>query len=213
MERSWLDRHRQLIVLSGLGIALIGGGIFYWQQPAPTAIDILPVTPTATLTATPTVTPTPAPVRVYVTGAIVQADVYFLPPGSIVKDLIAAAGGLTPAADIERFNQALELQDQQHIHIPRKGETDNPPFIQEGSLTTDQVTTGNGHPSTPTLININTASLEQLDTLPGIGPALANKIIEYRQTNGDFKVIEDIIQVNGIGDTKFSELKDLITVE
>ncbi|MCB0178491.1 MAG: SLBB domain-containing protein, partial [Anaerolineae bacterium] len=137
MNSTWLDQHRSLVfgVLSLLAIG--GAGIFYWNQPADNPIEILPVeaaAPTATeAVSTPTPTATPAPVRVYVTGAVARSDVYFLPAGSIIKDAIESAGGFTEEADPERINQALELQDQQQIHIPRRDEASPPPPVQGGA--------------------------------------------------------------------------------
>jgi competence protein ComEA len=147
-------------------------------------------------------------VRIYITGAIVKPDVYFLPLGTIVKDAIQAAGGLTEDVDLEKFNQALELKDQQHIHIPRVGEQDAPPVIQDGASQN-----GSSLPAENSLVNLNTASLEELDTLPGIGPAIAQRIINYRESYGNFKAIEEIVNVSGIGEVTFTKIKHLITVE
>jgi competence protein ComEA len=144
-----------------------------------------------------------------------KSDVYFLPSGSIIRDAIAAAGGLAPDADRERINQALELRDQQQIHVPRLGETDPPPPVQGGSTQPETTDPGNNTaPDQPAgAININTANLEELDSLPGIGPAIAQRIIDYRETNGNFARIEDITEVSGIGEATFAKIKDMIVVE
>jgi competence protein ComEA len=153
-----------------------------------------------------------------VTGAVANSDVYFLPAGSIIKDAITAAGGFTADADPERINQALELQDQQQIHVPRQGEANAPPPIQ-GGPTVPQLSSspgaGNSRSGSVTggLININVATLEQLDTLPGIGPAIAQRIIDYRESSGGFKAVEDITEVSGIGEATLAKIKDLITVQ
>jgi competence protein ComEA len=218
MTTSWLDRNRGAL-FGLLSLAAIGGAaIFYLRQPAPEPIAIAQIEMTPTVEATATVplpTPTPAPVRVYITGAVVKSDVYFLPAGSIIKDAIAAAGGLTAEADPERINQALELKDQQQIHVPRLGETNPPPPVQGGS-TNSEIPSKNGEtvPGSPTgAINLNTATLEQLDSLPGIGPAIAQRIIDYREKVGKFTRIEDITEVSGIGEVTFAKIKDLIVVE
>jgi competence protein ComEA len=142
-------------------------------------------------------TPQPTTIEVYVTGAIQKPDVYSLPVGSIVKDLIAIAGGATVDADLEAINLAQRLSDQLHIHVPRKGEV--APTPPAGS-------------APGALININTADAIQLDTLPGIGPSTAQSIIDYRTKNGPFKKIEDIKNVPRIADTEFNKIKDMITV-
>jgi competence protein ComEA len=225
MNGSWLDRNRNLVFISLLFIAVGGAGIFYLRQPAQSPVEIRPVEEaTATAVPTPAPSPTPAPVRVYVTGAVVNSDVYFLPAGSIIKDAIAAAGGFTAEADPEKINQALELQDQQQIHVPRRGEENAPPPVQGGSNADGFTSTqGSGSRSVPIsggaapvsggLINLNTATLEQLDSLPGIGPAIAQRIIDYRESIGGFKTVEQITEVSGIGEATLAKIKDLVTVQ
>jgi competence protein ComEA len=142
---------------------------------------------------------------------VVNSDVYFLPAGSIVKDAIVAAGGLTQKADRERINQALELQDQQQIHVPRLGEGDSPPPIQGGPATAPTKNTASAGPDS--LINLNTASLEELDSLPGIGPAIAGRIIDYRENNGNFKTVDEITHVSGIGEGTLAKFKGNVTVK
>ena len=216
MNDSWLDRNRNVIFAFISLIAVGGGAAFFFLRPTQSPIEIAPVQATATPvpspTAQPTNTPTPAPLRVYVTGAVVNSDVYILPPGSIIKDAIQAAGGFTPDAEPERINQALELKDQQQIHVPRMGQENPPPPVQGGQDKSNPVNI----PETVSageIININTATLEQLDTLPGIGPAIAERIIEYRESTGGFNSTGEITQVSGIGEATFAKIEDLITVE
>ncbi|MCB0166857.1 MAG: helix-hairpin-helix domain-containing protein [Anaerolineae bacterium] len=220
MNSTWLDQHRSLVfgVLSVLAVG--GAGIFYWNQPGDAPIEILPIeaaAPTATeAVSTPTPTATPAPVRVYVTGAVAHSDVYFLPAGSIIKDAIEAAGGFIEEADPERINQALELQDQQQIHIPRRDEASPPPPVQGGPVVAVADSSRSGGlaaaPDTGGIINLNTATLEQLDSLPGVGPAIAQRIIDYRDSIGGFSSIDEITQVSGIGPATFEKIKAFITV-
>ena len=146
-------------------------------------------------------TPTPATINVYVTGAVKNPDVYALPLNSIVKEAVLAAGGATEDADLDRINLAAKLVDQMQIYVPRKGEGQLP-VPPDGSA-----------PNTADdKININTASVEELDKLPGIGPSLAGAIIDYRTKNGPFQQIEEINDVKGIGDALFEKIKDQITV-
>lgn len=220
MNGSWLDRNRNLVFISLLFIAAGGAGVFYLNQPTAQAqVEIRPAT-AATATVAPTLapSPTPAPVRVYVTGSVANADVYFLPAGSIIKDAIAAAGGFTAEADPERINQALELQDQQQIHVPRKDETNAPPPVQGGPVVTELTgSQGSGGsrsaPAAGGVVNINSATLEQLDSLPGVGPAIAQRIIDYRESMGGFKTVEEITEVSGIGDATLAKIKNFITVQ
>lgn len=141
-----------------------------------------------------------------------HADVYFLPAGSIVKDAVEAAGGFTADADPVRINLALELQDQQHIHVPHIGE-ENPPPPVEGRSAAPVNAPVRGNASGGGPINLNTATPEDLDSLPGIGPAIARRIIEYRESVGGFASIEQIQQVSGIGPSTFAKIADSITVE
>jgi competence protein ComEA len=217
MSGSWLDRNRHLIFILFVCLAAGGAGLFYLRQPPPSVVEIVPSQATATPLPTPlpTATPTPAPVRVYITGAVVHSDVYFLPAGSIIKDVIAAAGGFTADADLEHINQALEVQDQQQIHVPRQGEVSAPlPPVQGGLVAQASAPSRSPAPvSQNTVINLNTASLEELDSLPGIGPAIAQRIIEYRETAGGFKNVEQITEVSGIGEATLAKIKARVTVQ
>ena len=130
--------------------------------------------------------------------------------GSRVVDAIKKAGGETKAADLSQVNLAYVLQDGQKIYIPNKNEKisayiseNNGENVKEDNITTKKE---------GTKVNINTASLEELDQLPGIGSAIAQRIIDYRSEHGEFKKVEDIQEVKGIGDAKFNEIKDDITV-
>lgn len=221
MNGSWLDRNRNVVFIILVLVTLGGAGVFYLRRPTPEPIEILPPEAT-TLVATPvplpSSTPTLAPVRVYITGAVVRSDVYVLPAGSIIKHAIEAAGGFTPDADWERINQAQELRDQQQIHVPRLGEEHSLPPVQDGQRDSGGASQEAGgesgtDPAPGNLVNLNTATLEQLDALPGIGPALAQRIIDYRENIGGFTTIEEITQVSGIGEATFAELEGLITVE
>jgi competence protein ComEA len=140
-------------------------------------------------------------VVVYVSGAVRAPDVYQLSKAARIKDLVLAAGGFTDDADPERINLAERVDDGQHIHVPRQGEA-TPTAAAATSNTADA-----GQP-----IDINTASAAELDGLPGIGQALAQRIIDYRTTNGSFKAIEDLRNVKGIGPALFEKITPLITV-
>lgn len=201
----WFERNRGFVVVLLMNLALLGGLFIWLERPAPSPIEIDPPDPTPSLV--PTATSMPSPVRVYVSGAVVRPDVYRLTTGSIVKDAIEVAGGVTGDADLIRINLAQELQDQQQIYVPRVGEEEAPPPVTGGeSAPPSRFAEPAGK------ININTATTEELDTLPGIGPALAQRIIDYREANGSFKSIEGIIGVSGIGEATLEKIRDLITV-
>lgn len=195
----WLERYRGYILIVLLNLVAVGGMFFYLRRPTPEPPIILSPEPTAI----PLPTPTPRFLRVYVSGAVMRPDVYELPNDSIVKDAITAAGGPSMEADLNRINLARRVHDEEQIYVPQKGE-ENPPVSPASS---SQVSQEGGK------VNINTATAEELSSLPGIGPTRAQSIIEYRTANGPFQSIEDIKNVKGIGDATFEKLKDKITVQ
>jgi len=135
---------------------------------------------------------------VYVSGAVGQPGVYSLPTNSRIKDAIEVAGGLLPEADSSGINLAALLKDGQRINIPILGGTQDPDETSAATL---------NH-----LVNINTATLAELENLPNIGPVLAQAIITFRDENGHFETIEEIQKVPKIGQAIFETIKDLITV-
>ena len=195
-----------LYVLMGVlaGFLLAGLVFFISRLPSGETIALQPA-------------PTLAPIAVDVTGAVTRPGLYKFPEGSRVQDAIDAAGGLLANANTTAINLAARLEDGQRLEIP---EIQAAPevAVTEGSVfsfsspggATSEPTSES--PSNSELININTATVEQLDTLPGIGPSTAQKIVDYRATNGPFIVIEDIVKVSGIGPSTFDNIKDLITV-
>jgi competence protein ComEA len=198
-----MERYRGLLV-GILALAIVGGGAVLWlKRPQPAPIEIM--TPVPSATPVPRSSPTPTPLRVYVSGAVYHPDVYLLPPQSIVKDALAAAGGATDEADLERINLAMELSDQQQVHIPRRGEA-APAATSPGGAASSA-------PSAAGPININTATVEELDALPGVGPAIAGRIVDYREAYGAFSMIEEIMNVKGIGPATFEEIKEMIAVQ
>ena len=111
-------------------------------------------------------------------------------------------GGTTNKADLNKVNLAMKVEDEQHYIIPKIGEE-----VSEESV---EVTNKEVSSQESSKININTATIEELDTLPGVGEATANKIVNHRSENGEFKTVEEIKNVNGIGDKKFENIKELI---
>ncbi|MFZ0544999.1 MAG: helix-hairpin-helix domain-containing protein [Candidatus Promineifilaceae bacterium] len=198
-------------VFSGIIITVL---VMVLSRPIrPAAIEIRAPEPTAPLpTAPPLPTETPTVLHVFVSGAVSVSDVYDLPPGSLVKDAIVMAGGFTADANRDVVNQALRVQDGDHIHVPTMQETAvTPPIISN-----DETVSGNAPAESGTngvLVNINTASLGELESLPGIGPALAQNIVDYREANGPFEMVEDIMHVSGIGTAKFEAIRELIIVQ
>jgi competence protein ComEA len=167
----------------------------YWGQMC------VPATVADAIVARPTVTP--QPLRVYISGAVEQPGVVTLPVGSLLADALDAVGGAADDADIDSINLASRLTDNQHVIVPRRAATPQPaveiaPATQEVPLAT--------------LVNINAATSAELEMLPHIGPAMAQRIIDYREAHGPFERIEDLQEVDGIGETRYADLAPLITV-
>ena len=157
-------------------------------------------------------------VIVHVTGAVKSPGIVKLKEGSRIEDAIESAGGLTENADISNVNLAYILDDGIKLRIPSildENITDEDILIESSGENIIQETNTNSTNTTNSItsININKATETELDTLPGIGPSLATKIIEYREQNGKFSSIEDIKNVSGIGDSKYDSIKDFICVK
>ena len=152
-------------------------------------------------------------VIVHVIGEVNNPGVVTLDEGARIIDAINAAGGKTEEADLSKVNLAYIVEDGTQIYIPRINENLNEIELMSTeagqSVITNEEKEENGQ---ETKVNINTANKEKLETLPGIGEATAQKIIDYRAANGKFKTIEEIKNVSGIGDAKFDNLKDKIVV-
>ena len=151
---------------------------------------------------------------VYITGAIKNEGIYEMEENSRIANIIEKAGGLTEEANIENINLAYLLEDGMKIYIPKKDEKTNEIKEDTNTYTSKENSTSEVLKNTNKneKININTATQTELETLPGIGPTTALRIIEYRKENGKFRNIEDIKKINGIGDNKFSKIKDLIKI-
>ena len=151
---------------------------------------------------------------VHVSGAVNKEGIVELKNNSRIIDAIDKAGGLKDEADITNINLAYIIEDGMKIHIPSKEEKESTIIVESNidSGTVEQINEIKSNNNKKLKININTATKTDLETLPGIGESTALKIIEYRKEKGKFKLIEDIKQVNGIGENKFNKIKELITV-
>ena len=146
---------------------------------------------------------------VHITGEVNKPGIVVLKSNSRIADAINKAGGATKEADLNQINLAYILEDGQKIYIPNKNEKiDEDEYITEGNRNN----IGNNNSKEGEKVNINEAMQTELEELPGIGPSLASRIIEYREQNGDFKKIEELQNVKGIGDAKYDDIKDKVTV-
>lgn len=185
---STLERLGQLALLLLFLLALAGGVALLVQQGRPRGVEV----------ALPAATPAPA-VQVYVTGAVASPGVYTLQEGARLQDAVDRAGGATPNADLAGVNLAAQVRDQDHHHVPAVGE--------QAAATTSPDADG------PPRTDLNTAGLEELMALPGIGEVRAHSIIEHRRQNGPFRSVAELVNVSGIGWTTLERLRPLVTVE
>ncbi len=145
---------------------------------------------------------------VHVSGAVNKEGIVELEEDSRIADAIEKAGGLKEDANMNEVNLAYKLEDGMKIYIPSNKDQE----IQERSNIGSGIESNTTNKKANSKININTATQEELDSLPGIGPSTALKIINYRKEHGKFSKVEELKNVSGIGDSKFAQLKDLITV-
>jgi competence protein ComEA len=144
---------------------------------------------------------------VAVQGRVRRPGLVKLPPGARIADAIDAAGGALPGTDLSYVNLAQKVADGQLIVISQSGPAGGTAGSSGSSGGAADGSSGPGQP-----INLNTASVSDFDTLPGIGPELAARIVAYRTQHGAFHSVEELRNVSGIGDAKFAEIKDLVTV-
>ncbi|MEZ0480530.1 helix-hairpin-helix domain-containing protein [Planococcus sp. SSTMD024] len=143
----------------------------------------------------------PTSVMIDVKGAVKNEGLYELPAGSRINDAIEAAGGFLPEADSRSINLAVIVLDESSVYVPKQGEE-----------SVEQVAAVPAGSAEPGLINLNTASEDELTELPGIGPAKAAAIVAHRTENGPFKSTEQLTDVTGIGEKSFEQLKELVRI-
>jgi len=186
-----LTRTRALaLLLAAIAVVLLAGRVLR-SAPAGTAPPI--VTESAPARAHPA---TARLLVVDVAGAVRRAGLYRLPQGSRIADAVARAGGATRRADLDLVNLAAPLADGEQVLVPARGAA--------------ATAAGSGTPSPTAPLDLNSATAEQLDALPGIGPVTAQKIVDYRQAHGPFRSVDDLEGVPGIGPARVAELKGLV---
>lgn len=153
--------------------------------------------------------PAPSAITVHAAGAVRHPGVYVMDGGARVADVLAAAGGPLPVADLDRVNLAAPVADGVRVYVPAIGQ-DAPPSVVTGDAGPAPGGTSSGDPGR--MIDLNRASTAELETLPGVGPATASAIVEHRERNGPFVSVEDLLAVRGIGEVKLAALRDLVHV-
>jgi len=209
---------RQIYAYVALGIVVVALGVRYLVLPreagagsAP-ALVLAAASPSAQASTSPG---TSVEVVVYVCGAVRHPGVVRLPAGARVGDAVDLAGGPTSKADLAGVNLAAKVGDGQQIVVPEKaagGGAGAAGGAAPAAGAAAAAAAPGAAPAAGALVNINTASLAELDSLMGIGPSTAQKIIDYRTANGGFTSIEQLMDVPGIGEAKFAAIKDAITI-
>ncbi|MBK5223727.1 MAG: ComEA family DNA-binding protein [Acidimicrobiia bacterium] len=199
-------------VLVGGTVALVVAvvlGILAWtrESPPPPEISIPYAAPAAT-TASAVTTEATVPLVVHVAGAVARPGVYSLATDARVGDVLTAAGGPADGADLDRLNLAAPVADGSRVYVPRVGEEAAPAVL--GPDVSESGGSGSGGADGP--VDINTADAARLEDLPGVGPATAAAIVAHREANGPFVVVDDLLDVRGIGEAKLAALRDLATV-
>ncbi len=181
-----------------LGLAAAVGAVLVGALRGGGAASTVPLAAPSASAAEPVA---PAVVLVHVLGAVARPGLYELAEGDRVVDAVAAAGGFTEEADQAALNLAQVLADAQQVQVPKVGEA--PPAPAPGAAAG---TAAGG------LVNLNSADLAALDTLPRVGPSTAQKILDWRESNGPFTSVDDLLAVSGIGEATLEGLRDLVTV-
>lgn len=174
-----------------VGAAVVAGSVFVYVRSSEPPAPVIESVPAAEASVA------PEKLVVHVAGEVAAPGIYELPVGSRVADAIAAAGGAGAAADLDALNLAATLSDGEKVFVSKKGEA--PPSSGAAEAPTGKV-------------NLNTATISQLESLPGVGPVIAQRIIDYRQRKGRFTSIRQLLEVEGIGSKKYGALKDHVTV-
>lgn len=189
----------ELVGICIVAVILVTGGVAAWRQAATLAI-VLPRQPAPAAAAPGADKPAPPPLVVHVAGAVAKPGVYRLTPGARVADAVDAAGGPAPGAAVHAVNLAAPVWDGERVYLP----------------TARELASGQVHPGTTVQgqgkVNINTADGTLLQALPGIGPALSQRILNYRKEHGPFRSAEDLLNVSGIGEKKLNDLRAFITL-
>ena len=209
MDGSWRDRlaalsRSELGVLLGLGLLLVGGAAVWYVRSLPAPVRIRAE---ASRPARASATASPAILIVHVAGQVRRPGVYEFREGDRVVDAIDAAHGPRKHADLDALNLAAPLTDGQQVLVPAAA---TGPAVAGGGPSGGA--TGGAPAASGGLVNVNTASAEELEALSGIGPVLAQAIIDYRTDNGPFPTVDALLDVSGIGPATLEEIRDQVTV-
>lgn len=194
-----VEQKNKLLFIVMLAVLIVAGSFYsFWQkssvQDAVSSSEVM-------RKSTPASEEKNSEIFVYISGAVHKPGVFKALPNARVFEIVAMAGGLTPEADVAKINMAQIVKDGMHLHVVELATAQsNGTLANVSKIKSDNK------------VNINSADKSELDGLPGVGPALAERIIEYRQKNGSFSDIDDLKKVPGIGSSKFEKMQEKITI-
>lgn len=202
-----IKNYKQILIICGLLIAIIVCVVIYFYKNKQEDYSYLEVSNNEVISEINVVQEVKVEIFVHVTGQVVNQGVVRVQEGARVIDAIEAAGGAKAEANLSKINLAYLLEDGMKIYVPSVNDDENVEFVSSGS--------GNSESSNKEVlrVNINTATSEELEKLPGVGESIANRIVAYRKENGKFRSIEDLKNVSGIGDAKFNNIKEFVYVK
>ena len=174
------------ITIVGISVIIVVGSLIWFGMPSGAVPD-----PVAEL-AVPDAVADPGRIAVHVSGAVVDPALVDLPGGSRVADAVAAAGGAAAGADLASLNLASPVRDGDHVVVPLHGVAVAPSVNADGD------------------VDLNRAEATDLERLPGVGPVLAQRIVDHRESNGPFRSVEDLLDVPGIGEAKLAQMREAI---
>ena len=222
--RSWPDRLALLRDSPWLRPAVAGGGavlavgvlvvlgvVFLQSSSPPPKLTLPQAEPGSSPTGQPGSPPStpPVTVTVHVAGQVANPGVYAVPAGGRVADAVVAAGGTVVEADVEQLNLAARVSDGERVYVPKKGEAPAP----APAMAAPPAGGGGGKAAAPGApLDLNTATAEQLEALPGVGPATSRAILAYRASHGGFRSVTELLEVPGIGPAKLEALRPLVRV-
>lgn len=208
------EMKRRLVFILVLAMLIVGGSFyFYDQKNRSSEVAISPLSSSEPIVSS--AKTEREEIVVYISGAVNKPGILRVPAGSRVVDVVDGAGGFAPGADPTKVNLAKVVKDGTHVNVPvaalpagkNAGISSHTASRQNQSNTNIRTSSHNSD-----VVNINLASKDEFDKLPGIGPSLAERIVEYRQENGSFRELNELKNVPGIGESKYNQIKDRVSL-
>lgn len=197
-----ISRTQFVLAAVAVVVVVLVGSRALTSSPAAQQTSMLPAEPSTAARVEPPPAPVATPVYVHVAGRVRRPGLYRLHAGSRIADALRRAGGRAHGADLDAINLAAKVHDGDQVLVPRKS------AVAAGSVVPAAGQTGVGGAATPAaVVSLNSATEEQLETIDGVGPATAAKIIAFRQQHGGFRTVDDLAQISGIGPKKLAAMR------